>query len=682
MLNQIALRRLRCWVQQTREPDLLQAKAIGFELGQLGYKFENINEFTATSQAEFAANLDVLKAMRGDNVRYVPLFSNFPDDLPNDAEYLLRRVLGFLGLDTFIDSSRFGADPITQMQRADLWQAAVDAQGQRLYDDRTEWIVLSLVNETVARQKLTQWVWDLVYGATPIKEALWADIFAVIWILDLNIEIEKIQIKETLARLAADRWQKWNQILVRTPTDLLRMLAFGCGQDVTLAAPIDFKGLKLSKPQRRSIVTFLNGCPALAEDLLRYKRLWISVSRWLHPGDWAKQFPAVAKAFDDLRNDRLRSFESLVINSPLAERLEHLAARPSILLRKLTWLMQSYPPETLAERILALEDQVASLPLPLLVTTYFAVKYNGDRFIINKQGKPYVIDRRKPLGDVSAVLAGIDRLILAKLRGSKDWQQVWIDPAIYKLVLPLQARKQSDGLLNLARGARIAVDAEVMRLFVYWHENSDRTDLDLSAMKLDADFKFLEYVGWSNYGTGQDVAHSGDIQSAEMGAAEFIDLRLAALKCGYILPAVLRFTGEGFSSLRACYAGWMQRQQVGADTQTFDAKTVAEKIEVNQDGKVWIPFLLDVAAREIIYVDIYLQGTRVIEGNTHFPALAAALASAGQARPTFGDLADWYVRANGATLVAREEATTTVGMTDDCSVNVLKLAGQKVTSFF
>lgn len=681
MLNKIALRRLHCWVNNFSQQDLFQAKVLGFELGQLGFKIKNIDEFTSTTREQFGEALTILAEMRGGDVKYVPLFTRFPDDLPNDGEYLLRRVLGFLGLNTFVDTSKFGADPVTQIQRDDLWEVAVETQAQRLTDSHVEWITLTLVSQNEAEQKLIQWALSLVYGATPIKEALWDDIFAVLYQLSVDIKTENIRIKETLARLAANQWQKWDKITVKTPTDLLRMFAFIQGQDVSLAQPIDFKGLKFSKPQRRKIIAFLNNCPALAEDLLRYKRLWVSLSKWLHPGDFVKQFPAVAKAFDDLRNDRIKSFESLVINSPIQERIGTLLERPSVLLRKLTWLLKNSPPEIVADSILSLKDNLNTLPLPLLMTAYYAVKYDGDRVVINKKGKPYTIGKRESLGNISAILEAIDTLILIKLSDTKDWDKVWIDPALDKLILPLQARKQSDGLLNLARGSRLALYQDVVRLFVYWQESTHRTDLDLSAMKLDVNFNFAGHVGWNSYGTGKDIAHSGDIQSAPMGAAEFIDLRLAALKDGYILPSVILYSGEGFSELKACYAGWMNRHQVGADKQTFDAKTVAEKVDVHQNGRLWIPFLVDVKAKEIVYVDLYLSGRRVVENNEHFPALAAGLVSYWQARPTFGAIARWYARANNAKIVGLEDATTTIGMYGDCSINVLNLVGQGVTSF-
>jgi hypothetical protein len=680
MLNEIALRRLRLWVYKPGAQDLFQAKVVGFELGQLGFKLINSENFTSITRDEFAATIATLQDVRGGNVKYVPLFSRFPDDLPNDGEYLIRRVLGFFGLDTFA-ASRFGADPVTQMQRSDLWEAAVAAQSRRLSDSRTEWITLTLVSQPEAEQQLSTWAVNLIYGSTPVQEALWEDLLAVIDQLQLEPEIERVQIKETLARLAADQWLRWARIIVRTPTDLLRMFAALQGQDVSLATPIDLKGLKLTKPQRRAIVGFLSRCPALAEDLLRYRQLWISLSKWLHPGDFAKPFPAVARAFDDLRNQRVKSFESLVIQAPTQERIATLLERPSVFLRKISWLLNDTAPEVVTDAILSLKTNVANLPIPLLVTVYCALQYHGRRVVINKQGKSYTLAERQSAADLTSVLVALDTLILARLANSQNWQRVWIDPAMNKLVLPLQARKQADGLLNLARGSRIALNQEVIRLFVYWQDIRDRTDLDLSAMRLDANFNFVGHIGWNDYGSGADIAHSGDIQSAPLGAAEFIDLRLAALETGYILPAIIRFCGRSFVQLQACYAGWMSRTQSGADTTTFDAKTVTEKVNVNQDGRIWLPFLLDVAARELVYVDLYTRGARVVEANPHFPALAAGLAAYWQAKPTFGALANWYVRANGAMLVPRQDATTTIGTTDDCSINVFKLVGQGVTSF-
>ena len=112
----------------------------------------------------------------------------------------------------------------------------------------------------------------------------------------------------------------------------------------------------------------------------------------------------------------------------------------------------------------------------------------------------------------------------------------------------------------------------------------------------------------------------------------------------------------------------------------FDPKTVAQKVEIQGDGAVWIPFLLDVVDRELIYVDIVSRGSRTIERKIHFPKLAAAVSKLHLNRPTFGQLARWYAQANHARVVSREKAGTTIGLQDDCTVNVLRLRGQQILS--
>jgi hypothetical protein len=157
MLNTIALRRLRCWINDSAgAPDPIQAKVLALELGQLGFRIENMAVFTATTRADFTAMIATLTELRDGNVQYVPLFSNFPDDLPNDYEYLFRRVLGFWGLDSFADEGRFGANPISQMQQEDLWQKAIAAQSQKLSDIQTEWIDLTIASPAEGQQRLQQ----------------------------------------------------------------------------------------------------------------------------------------------------------------------------------------------------------------------------------------------------------------------------------------------------------------------------------------------------------------------------------------------------------------------------------------------------------------------------------------------------------------------------------------------
>lgn len=569
-LNTIALRRTQllvtdCAIERSdlsSQPPIVTAKPVlgnilKLELGTLGFRLTNPEVFQTIARADFDRAIESLKAMRGGDVPYVPLFLGFPNDVPNDYLYLARRLIGYFGLNTF-DLRTFGADPVTQFQVADLWDEAVKAQAQRLADTHTEWLDLTLGTETDAQLALTQWALSLVYSHTPVKEGLWEDLLTVLSTLNLHPDLSRVVVKETLARLAAQDWQRWGKLTVKTPTDILRLFAYLQGQDVSLATPIKLTGLKLSKPQRRAVVQFLNGVSALEEDLLRYKGLWVKLSGWLHPGDFAKAYPKVAAAFDHLRNDRVQSFESQVAQADARGKVTLLQQRPALLLRQLAHLLKDVEPTDLETALRSLGGDPDRLPLPLLLTAFKGVQYRGQRLVINKAGKPYTIGERNDLTDTGGVLKALDQLILDKLKGTQDWSTVWLDPALHKLVLPLQARKQSDGLLNLGRGSRVPVPTDGLRLFVYWQDAG--TDLDLSVLTLDQNFSITGHVAFNQYGSDPAIRHSGDIQSAPFGAAEFVDLRLDSVQDAYLLVSVLKFRGKPFPHLQACYAGWQHRQ--------------------------------------------------------------------------------------------------------------------------
>lgn len=98
MLTHIALRRLNIWQTSPGSHHAIQARLLAVELAQLGYRIRNLDNFTTIERTDFERRLEILKHRRGDTVKYVPLFTNFPDDLPNDHEYLLKRILSFFGI--------------------------------------------------------------------------------------------------------------------------------------------------------------------------------------------------------------------------------------------------------------------------------------------------------------------------------------------------------------------------------------------------------------------------------------------------------------------------------------------------------------------------------------------------------------------------------------------------------
>ncbi|MBR8827749.1 MAG: TerD family protein [Gomphosphaeria aponina SAG 52.96 = DSM 107014] len=695
MLNQIALKRLNliAYNGKINKKSLLGA-TINAEIGQLGFRIKNYQEIDNISSESLNIIMHTLKEMRGANVNYVPLFSKFPDEIPNQWFYLIKRLFSFFNLYEFSEAEKekFGADPTTQYQSLELYEEALAKQKEKIGDTHIEWIELTALPIELVKLRLVEWVLALIYGQTPIQETLWDDILYCLNELSIPFDCNKVTIKETLVRLVAKSWKKANSLQgIKTPTDLIRLFAYLTAQDVSLAEDIFLKGLKYSKPQRREIIQFLENCSNLEEDLLRYQGLWKKILKGLHPGDYKDKFPKVVKAYDRLINGEILSFEGKLEKAQGNAKLALLKQRPSMLIRKLSNLIGVVSTDSLVSTLQELNAE--DLPLPLLMQAFFALNYKGKRLIINKQGKFYnvlettlylqALDNSKspPLLPINKAL---DNLIIQKLANLWDLNtKVWIDLRLFSYILPLQARKQSEGLLNLARGTRIKLgNQKVLRSFVYWKQQEKRTDYDLALMKLDDNFNYAGRVSWSSYSSEGDIIFSGDIQSAELGACEFLDIKLDAVKQTnpYLVVSVLVFAGENFEQVTACYSGWMMRDNPENDVATFDAKTVANKVTVKStsQARFWVPFIIDTRKGELIYVDLYSKGSNVIEGNKHLPATVAALVKYNQYRPNFGALAHWFKRANKAQLTPREKAEITIGMDDDCTINVTQLVGERI----
>jgi stress response protein SCP2 len=692
--------------------------AVLAELAGMGYRLRNPELLDAADPSwleGMRGRLDVLKAMRGGDVDYVPLFLRFPDDIPDDGEYFARRIVGYVGnflrafteedgerLDSGVvvprwlfDLEAFGADPITQLQSPSLLERAKAKLRKRKADSHVAWIDLDLIWADDLEARLGAYLQANLYARSSIKEALHADLKALLLGLpEPRLDVDRIALSETKALVLGTYWSSGRldavKALARTPTDLLRMFASLTETDVSLATSIRFP--KLRRGQRRAVLDVLERSPSLAEDLRRYRGLWLALGRYLHPGDHAKTHPKSAAAFAALCDRTITTFNSvaelLIGAGDLDDALAHLRARPGVFARRLHELLRRFPGEHAA--ILAAFDAVAeSVPAKalLVLDRYFATINEAEhRAIINKKGKLKVLANNAFCALEPAIPAAARASVVAALRRRLAAQsplpagaKVWIDPRLERYVAPLQQRAASDGLLPFGRGSRIPVDlGRVLRLFVYWRQRARRTDLDLSVIQFDADLNYAGHVSYTNLSSG-GICHSGDIQSAPHGAAEFIDITLSALPEGvrFLVAEVNRYCGEPFGEMR-CHAGWMIRDEVNADRKTFDIKTVANKIDLTGAGAYALPLLVDLETREIVLTDLYMAGAALhntVEGSQSDVALACrALREFTSTRPSMRALAEHHAAARGCVLLDDPAAAEVTFGVEGCTYNAADTA--------
>ena len=675
------------------------------ELAGLGFTVPDRGPLEATDPAWLArwpAIAASLRALRGGDVAYVPLFSGFPDEVPDDDERFARRLMGYLGNalrlfpegqrlesgvvvpEWLFDLRRFGADPITQLQDPALFERARAEGAARPGDSHVEWWPLRLVFEDELPGLLRSWLVDTLCARSSIKQALHDDIRALLTGLGAaGLDPERVVVKENRALLTRALWEAGDRdgvaAFARTPTDLLRLFAALTDGDVSLATPIRFP--KFSRPQRRLLLSVLEAAPALAEDLRRYRGLWLEIGRYLHPGEYAAAFPRVAAAFADLRAGRVITFdarvEALISAGDVGALLAHLGARPGALARRLHELLRRLPSDTeaLLAALRAAAPRVAVKNL-LVMRAYFAsINDLEERAVINKLGKVVVLPNATRGALRADTLAAIDALLRDALRAQLarrprwDGRAVWIDPALSDYAVPLQQRAASDGALTYGRGTRLPVDLDrALRLFVYWRQAARDTDLDLSVIQFDADWGYLGHVSYTAL-SDQGIVHSGDLLNAPLGAAEFIDITLSALleAVAYLAVEIYRYEGERFSECADCRAGWMVRDRVDADYQSFDVKTVANCFALTGGLAYALPLLVDLRGRAVVWMDLYMAGRALhnnVEGSHHNVARASrAIAGFTRTRPTMLNLALAHADARGGRLVeAREEAEITFGV--------------------
>lgn len=200
------------------------------------------------------------------------------------------------------------------------------------------------------------------------------------------------------------------------------------------------------------------------------------------------------------------------------------------------------------------------------------------RIFINGRGRGWVAtDVRPPVpaADRDRLIGALDAEMRRRLPAPA---RLLLDPGILDVALPLSGRATAAGLGVLPRGSLSKVDGEQLRFFVYWKETGHRTDYDLSALLLHADYRTDAWLSCTSL-TAVGGEHSGDVTEAPDGASEFINLSLDRVRSAFIVPQVNVFDGEGFEEAEESFFGFMLRdgEQKG---RPFEPRTVRMKSEL------------------------------------------------------------------------------------------------------
>lgn len=600
--------------------------SVGFKLSaQLLERLSGLSEAAVAHVAR--RTLRTVSEMVGDHVQHNSYFIDFPANVPDTEEFWMRCVAKALA----DDASR--ETVLTQLAQGALNLLSLPAYGryQHTYEE-----MLAVQDELIASAgdrvtvlhlgqdldvELTDLYLALAGSTTPLGEEHLRDLKTLAERCALGPQPEAIPIRENRAVVNEARLAAGADLLLDTVTDVLRLACALSGGDVTLQEPTRFRALP--RPARRALLAGLDAVvaanPAKLADVHAHREPFKRLGERLHPHEYPR-WPHAADVFAVARGEKeARSFDSrvekLLDDFDVRGAVRLLESAPGKLFRALDLLLRIAADQEERDAVVAAAVRVVpkvSGRVVLSVREHFHNRERetgAPRVFVNRRGRGWVdsdVRPAVPAADRDRLIAALDAEMRRRLPAPP---RLLLDPDVLDVALPLSGRATAAGLGVLPRGSLSTVDGGQLRFFVYWKEAATRTDYDLSAVLLNADYSTDSWLSYTSLKT-VGGRHSGDVTEAPEGASEFISLSLDRVRSTFIVPQVNIYAGEGFEEVEESFFGFMVRdgEQKG---RPFEPRTVRMKSELRGVGRVALPLVFrreDDGRWRAKWLHLYLKG--------------------------------------------------------------------------
>ncbi|MGV9456671.1 TerD family protein [Streptomyces sp. NPDC003635] len=610
--------------------------SVGFKLS--ADLLEHLSGLAADAVVTTAGHaLATVREMVGDHVRHNVYFVDFPANVPDTLDFWRDCIVRALA----DESVRPGI--LAQLSTGVVNLLTLPSYGryQHSYEEMlaAHEELLAATGDRVTVLHLGGALEDEVHhlylalagSATPLGDQHLADLAVLAGICADRPQPEAIPVRENRAVVNRARLAAGAAPLLDTVTDVLRLACALSDGDVTLQTPTRFRAL--SRPVRRVLLAGLDSVVAAAPgklaDVPVHREAFKRLGERLHPHEYPR-WPHAAEVFAVARGERKApSFdgrlEELLGDGDVTGAALLLKDAPGRLFRSLDRLLRLCRTQEERDRVVAAAVEAApqvSGRVVLSVREHLHNRADGGeqrRVFINRLGRAWVTDDRRagvPEAERARLVEALDDEIRRRLPRPG---RLLVDPDVLDVALPLSGRATAAGLGVLPRGSLSPVEGELLRFFVYWKQRRRDTDYDLSALMLDADYRTVCWLSYTNLAE-LDGEHSGDITEAPQGASEFINIRLGAVRGTFVVPQVNLYSGEGFEEVEESFFGFMLREgeQKG---RPFEPRTVRMKSELRGPGRVALPlaFLRGEDGRwRAKWLHLYLKGTpsaNRVEGN-------------------------------------------------------------------
>jgi len=553
--------------------------------------FKVVETLSAKEFTELYSRVGQLfKQLKGSHVVHKPMYPNFP-----------QQVIEMSHLDLYFNA-------IVHYWTQGEWMPHYDQLPRELHFEKVKLRTIGLATD----EDLNILFNKMITSNESLSEE---DKSFIIWFIENGYTVpDNIPYKENMCYVAGLLLSRGEDIrhFVKTSTDVLRIVTFLNGGDISLSTNTKFKSMP--RKLRKTIIKLIEDV-ASDEDINRHKNKWVRLFHSLHVGEYSPELynGVVAKIRN---NEKITTFNSQVesaLRSNVIEAIDLLTQRPGEFVRRIDHLLRlSNENQIVTKKFLKV---INSVPTRTLVQLLGHMK-NRDQYIKQRIVYPKGSTQKAtilpqgiaPLKEktVKSLRTGIEKSLIERFSSLEPLGKVWIDPALKDCPLPTQQRSASEGLDTVARGTKLPFGDEsknTLRFFCYWVGQ----DIDLSATLHDENFRYVDHVSYTQLTSRlYQSHHSGDITRAPNGATEFIDITIdGAIRSGarYVVMNVYVFSGPNFSEHEEVFAGWMTREKPKSN-EIFDPKTVEQKVNIVCENRNSIPVVFDLVERKAIWMDI------------------------------------------------------------------------------
>ena len=708
------------FLPQQNEITRKQIYAVNAEIAAFGYTMSPslIDKMATLSQNTFLTYrndlLSYLSDISGAAATHTRLFNNFPYDTPDQWDYLVNRIVGYirsnfglvnapvmLSCGHAIDTAQFNLDdfgvcPICQRGVDELSSPS----GEKYpYAQITPLKVIDYIDLDELQDRLN--------GLLARQSSLSADEknFLALDEYRFMLVVPETLFRETVPFAFKILGRNVEAILphIKSATDVMRIAYFLSDETNDLSLKDNAK-FTLTTSERKTLLRLLDAytqsrdAKTIASDMLRERERWLRLGETINPGTSKnrRRFPNTFEVFDLLRNDPKsipsfnRTVETALRKSEITPALlASLKSRPGVFARRLDAFLRRATGDTTLSTVMervaiidAFSEVVDQVPTPLLLNMMKFYRSRNtllDRvfFIKGARNSVHYSETDRVLLDpeiTARVSAIIYKSLINRFKSPAPTGDVYIDPLLDDLVIPFNRRGDSSTISPIIKGSHYPFDGDVIRLFAYWVGAG--IDVDLSASLLNADYEVVQTVAFTNLAEF-GCTHSGDIQSAPKGASEFIDIDIQKLTSNdirYVAMTVNVFRGQTFDKF-PCFAGFMERDSLTSGA-VYQPETVKLKFDITAVTTMANPLVFDLEKRKVVFTDV-TNGTRnfgVVGRETKKQsAMVRAAMSIPMRKPTFGDVAELLVRCNGNLVRTRRDATV---VWDESSMQTILDAAQ------